>query len=776
MLRRSLLPVIILFCAIPSLAQIPSGSIVWLRSDKGVMQVNSHVQEWQDQSGNGNNAVMSDAAFQPLYLNSAVNGQPAIKFNGSAYMQCPSVFPTKHNYTICTVVRFDDGNPNNIVSGEDHALYMYWDRTPRVQNHDVFSMKMSKIPLWESGFSCVVVPYSNFSQQAAIFVNGQEGEHGYVGPNTDSTMYLGSYRKGFFLIGELQEVIIYDRVLTGQEQNDLQSYLMDRYHIATATALPKPDSTFTELPRHLQLYPRNADDSASVPISGNVYRPGFDSIYCIQFKDSIRIGRNASKLTYTEGKAAFAFTGRLHAELSEYRFEVHLVSNTLDTIIAAPDSVTCGEVFLVDGQGNSSPGFMTYRFQSEFCRSIGRKYTPDPGDTSWQISTADGGSVGAWPLRFQEELIERYHLPSCCIDGAIGGTNIEEHEPTDTNHLNLWSAYGKQLYQATKSGICGRVKTIFWDQGEANYAEGYYQKFKHLYDAWKQDYPSLRKIYLMQLRPNGCYFGNIGMRDIQRWMPDSLHDVETIAAAAIPGQDGCHYTDSGYIARCERFFLPYARDFLGATDTSELRSPNPVWAWYRNPQHQNLAVLFRPAGCVLHATNDTVVAGKLQQLKDYLYTDDTFAKVTEVSFDGDTMFITFDRASSANSIGFTPDQFYYHTDSVYEGPWIVNSRGYGALLWHDLEIHTDPMSVFSIPPTSVSIYPNPSTESATIDLTSVEGRIQIKLINDLGQIVREESVNGGTSTKLDYFGLSAGVYRLLVRSASGIETLNVVIR
>src|SRR5436190_17193083 len=271
------------------LSQVPSGPLVWLRADKGVVIANGHVSKWLDQSGNENDAVMSEASHQPLFAASTVNGQPAIVFDGGAYLQCPNVFPTLHDYTICTVVKFDDGNPNNIISGDDHALFMYWDRTPRVLHHDAFATRTSRIPMWEEGFSCLLVPYSQFTQQATIYVNGQPGVTGYLGPTSDSILYLGCYQKSFFLKGEIQEVIIYDRLLSDQDRRQVQGDLMSRYQIALAPPLPKPDSTFTNLPRPFQLCPRDADDSATVVIAGNIYAPNYDSIFCIQFKNGLQI-------------------------------------------------------------------------------------------------------------------------------------------------------------------------------------------------------------------------------------------------------------------------------------------------------------------------------------------------------------------------------------------------------------------------------------------------------------------------------------------------------
>ncbi|MDB5356189.1 MAG: hypothetical protein JWN24_2642 [Phycisphaerales bacterium] len=73
-----------------------SGLDVWLRADRGVYKdaaksvpatmTGDLVYTWADQSGNGNDAVQSTAGNRPTFAVDAVNGFPAIAFNGSQYL------------------------------------------------------------------------------------------------------------------------------------------------------------------------------------------------------------------------------------------------------------------------------------------------------------------------------------------------------------------------------------------------------------------------------------------------------------------------------------------------------------------------------------------------------------------------------------------------------------------------------------------------------------------------------------------------------------------
>ncbi|MFI5201561.1 MAG: LamG-like jellyroll fold domain-containing protein, partial [Candidatus Kapaibacterium sp.] len=605
-----------IFLPKPSIAQTPpAGPILWLQADKGVVQQNGHVAIWQDQSGLGHDVRMDDTNSRPDLI--VDSGRPSLLFHGWNYLQGPPIFPANGDYTIAVVAKINDSTAiNNLVSGNDHALYFANNAHPRVVHHSFQFQEVSTVPVWTNGFSNITALYDQSYQYATLFVNGQFADSSWVAPTLDTTLFIGSYIRGYFLQGEIKEVLLYNRQLTTTERDSLDTYLMNRYGVAKAPPPPKPDSTFSQLPQPLQMYPRGEDDSATVPFMGTMYSAGFDSMYLLQFKNGILINTIRQPLVYDKGRASFAFFPRIHAELSEYRFEVHLVKAGMDSLIASRDSIACGDMFLMDGQGISFKGFDVDTFHSEYCRMIGTWATQNLRDTTWLVATNNDGAAD---LRIQQDILAYQRLPACSINESVGGTNIEAHFRNDSDKYDLRTIYGRMLYRATKSGMLPAVKVMYWLQGEANYAPGYYQKFLKLYNAWKEDYPNLQKIYLLQIRPNGCDYGNPDMRDVQRWMGDSLHDVEPMASAAIPFQNRCEYFDSGYRFMGDRFYQSLARDFYHATDTANLRSPNAIWAWWTNRDHRQVTILFSPSDAELYATDDTTVDGMFETLKDYIY-------------------------------------------------------------------------------------------------------------------------------------------------------------
>ncbi len=63
---------------------VPTESLMlWLKADEGVTLSGNSVSEWSDQSGNGTDAEQAKAANQPSLEEKAINGLPALSFDGT---------------------------------------------------------------------------------------------------------------------------------------------------------------------------------------------------------------------------------------------------------------------------------------------------------------------------------------------------------------------------------------------------------------------------------------------------------------------------------------------------------------------------------------------------------------------------------------------------------------------------------------------------------------------------------------------------------------------
>ena len=80
------------------------------------------------------------------------------------------------------------------------------------------------------------------------------------------------------------------------------------------------DVNFSQRPVKLKLYARDLTDSASVPVSGMVIQPGYDSIRVMVQKDGEIYLNQRILLEYSGDEASFAFAPRIRAGMFEYSF------------------------------------------------------------------------------------------------------------------------------------------------------------------------------------------------------------------------------------------------------------------------------------------------------------------------------------------------------------------------------------------------------------------------------------------------------------------------
>jgi hypothetical protein len=72
----------------------------------------------------------------------------------------------------------------------------------------------------------------------------------------------------------------------------------------------------------------------------------------------------------------------------------------------------------------------------------------------------------------------------------------------------------------------------------------------------------------------------------------------------------------------------------------------------------------------------------------------------------------------------------------------------------------------------VNVYPNPANGSANIQINGISGTAKVSMINTLGQVVYSKQVNvsNGNTVSVDLKDISAGVYNVVIDSATGSVT------
>ncbi len=554
--------------------------------------------------------------------------------------------------------------------------------------------------------------------------------------------------------------------------------------------------TFSSIPAHLQLYARNSQDSAVVRIAGKVNEAGFDTVSLKIYRNTQIWKEQSQPLTYSGNAADFEFLPKIVAGLYEYRFEISVDQN----LVAIRDSIACGDVYLINGQSNSHPNATSYSYRNEFCRSFGQhtNYEDyDPADTTWGLSTPEGWcdscdyAVGVWGLRLQQMILEDYGIPTCVINGGSGGSSISYNLPNENDHMDLTTTYGRLLYRATKAKVADKVKALFWHQGESDSwnddTDLYFDRFSQLYAAWNEDYAPLDIVYVFQLHPGSCGGdAQDRLRDIQRRFPESFSKVEMMSTVGLDGHDGCHYNDDGYLQMAEWVYGLVKRDFYDDTDTLYVAPPDVLDVYFTDANQNQVAVQFdQPV--VWPA--DTLGAA----MEEYFYLDGNSSNIdTGYTDNNDASIVYLDLLSNSNAAKLTylPNHSYNGKPlQVYQGPWIRNERGIGALSFYEVTVRGFVSAIENVTPTEFFLeqnYPNPFNPETVISyqlpaLSKVEGsvfsQVNLRVYNVLGQkirtLVNEKQPAGKYSIKFDGRDLPGGIYfyrlkagnRVLVRKA-----------
>lgn len=231
-----------------------NGLKLWLKADAGVSTNLSGVNLWSDQSGTNH---ASGAA--PQFVPNAVNGLPAIQFDGSDdYLDTPSKFTATNNFTILAVLKptaAHDIDPETDIAPESSNgqrsffdFYFYSsDDSNRVANAGaIVSMGTNGISVYEhqyptdgpaqavhvdslgGGFSIVGITYAG--KQPRIHLNGTTVRVGLTSRRTSvfAPKRIGGYGAGYFA-GQIAELILYDSSLSSPGRRGVERYLNDRY-------------------------------------------------------------------------------------------------------------------------------------------------------------------------------------------------------------------------------------------------------------------------------------------------------------------------------------------------------------------------------------------------------------------------------------------------------------------------------------------------------------------------------------------------------------------
>jgi len=437
---------------------------------------------------------------------------------------------------------------------------------------------------------------------------------------------------------------------------------------------PFGDLELSAVPQPLHFYARDLEtDSCSFAVAGEM----------------VGVANEVQVLVSLDGEPVYEATG----EGSPFKLDVVLEAglHLYDVSVAwdngtgwwksafSESSILCGDVFVIDGQSNAVA--IDYHneglgdlLKSTFVRSYGSSIQGFGvvDDTAFGIAVANTGythaAVGQWGLQLALDVMELEEIPILLINGAVGGTKVDQHQRKDFNPTDLTTIYGRLLWRVQHAGVADSVRAIFWHQGESDGGmafETYLGLWTAMYEDWLEDYPNVEGVYPYQVRA-GCG-GPTWNRNVHRELPTLLGKViGNMSTTGVGGHDNCHFHNETYVEWGHRLARLVSRDLYGTEVAGNIEAPNPMSAAWLDETH--LEIDYGPTGGGL----------ELQAGAETYFTLSDESVITEVEVVDGTVVLTTATPSVATWVSFV--------DIPGDIPWLVNDLGIGGFAYYEFPV------------------------------------------------------------------------------------------
>lgn len=363
-----------------------------------------------------------------------------------------------------------------------------------------------------------------------------------------------------------------------------------------------------EQPEDGQFYARDDHNEGTLYYNGTLSEPG-DEVFLTVFAGDQVFKRTTARVG---ADRAYAFTVKLKPGLVTYRATFGTVSGGSEKILRTVSDLVCGDAYLINGQSNAVAtdwGKGDFPETSQWIRSFGSTGN-DPKSARWgnAIRKAKDGrlAIGYWGFDLAKHLVETQQIPICIINGAVGGTRIDQHQRSLSDPQDLNTIYGRLLWRTTQAKLTHGIRGVLWHQGENDQgADGptggygwqtYRQLFLSMAASWKQDYPNIQHYYVFQIWPLACAMGRDGsdnrLREVQRQLPSAFARMSIMSTLGIDPPGGCHYPPEGY-AQIARLIAPLVEQHhYGKAPTASITPPDLKRVTRASDKHDALVLEF----------------------------------------------------------------------------------------------------------------------------------------------------------------------------------------
>jgi hypothetical protein len=270
-MRFLLLFVLLFTCVTGLFAQSPgavSGNLrLWLKADENALEANTTTAEdgetvdrWDDNSPDDNDAVNATDSRRPLFQTNIINGNPALEFNGTKYLDTEALSGIGATESFHAFVVFKQNS--FVAGGNDASGTFIIDRPTATNNLTTFKMINTDKYFYQrrddngnnlSGpisvtaantTSFILANYyrNTTTTREGIYLDGRlDIDQAGIGNNiTGPVVRIGNHATNIDtggLNGYVAEVIIYNTTLTDALRRRIETYLAIKYGITLASTV-----------------------------------------------------------------------------------------------------------------------------------------------------------------------------------------------------------------------------------------------------------------------------------------------------------------------------------------------------------------------------------------------------------------------------------------------------------------------------------------------------------------------------------------------------------
>lgn len=206
-----------------------SNLVGWWKADSLALANGASVPTWTDNSATGASLTQATGATQPTYQTNVLNGFPVLRFNGSQYLE-NATFSFVQPTTMFVVSKYTTAgtSPTLIGAASANQNAIFYDASNFTNAYAGISLTGNT-----SVLGSFIITTAQFNTASSLLhVNGTQQASGNAGSSNMTSLRVGNNSSGNTIIGDVAELVIYNRVLTTAERASIDTYLSNKYGIA----------------------------------------------------------------------------------------------------------------------------------------------------------------------------------------------------------------------------------------------------------------------------------------------------------------------------------------------------------------------------------------------------------------------------------------------------------------------------------------------------------------------------------------------------------------